>query len=135
MSFTTTTNSNLEENDRHLRIRIIRPLAELEREAILKAVECCGPEQAAKALGIGTSTLYRRLFLYRASVLGPPSSESKLAIVIPLENLRVLLHEADRAAKTLFLCKDETGPLVAQRLSKLIEEFTHKLPQLNTWKK
>src|SRR5436309_10018136 len=79
-------------------VKIIRPLPELEREAILEAVECCGPEKAAKLLGIGTTTLYRKLLLYRASVLGQ-SPESRTAIAIPFEHMRVLLHEADEPRK------------------------------------
>src|SRR2546427_4046172 len=88
-------------NGNRLGVKIIRPLPELEREAILEAVECCGPEKAAELLGIGKTTLYRKLLLYRASVFGDQSPESRTAIAIPFEHMRVLLHEADRAAKVL----------------------------------
>lgn len=44
---------------------MIRPLAEVEREAIVAAVLEAGCTlAAAKALGIGSSTLYRKLAEY-----------------------------------------------------------------------
>ena len=119
-------------NGNRLGVKIIRPLPELEREAILEAVECCGPEKAAELLGIGTTTLYRKLLLYRASVLGQ-SPDSKTVIAIPVERMRVLIHEADRAAKLLFHYQEETAPLLAQSLSKQVESFCQEVPQLNTW--
>lgn len=113
------------------RVKVIRPLAELEREAILEAVDYCGLENAATLLGIGKTTLYRKLRLYRVSLLETKSSDS--TIMIPLERMRVLVHEADRAAKLLFRCPDETAPLVAQSLSKQVEGFCQEVPQLKTW--
>jgi len=80
----------------------------------------------------GTTTLYRKLLLYRASVLGQ-SPESKTVIAIPVERMRVLIHEADRAAKLLFHYQEETAPLLAQSLSKQVESFCQEVPQLNTW--
>jgi two-component system, NtrC family, response regulator HydG len=46
----------------------VRPLADVEREVILAAVELHGGnrEKAAEALGIGVATLYRRLKQYRS---------------------------------------------------------------------
>jgi len=126
---------NPEGTGNRLRSRVIRPLAELEREAILEALEFCGPEEAAKLLGIGTSTLYRKLVLYHASVCGAQPPESRTAIAIPLEKMRVLLHEADRAAKALLFSKEETLLLIAQALSKQVESFCQAIPQLKTWKK
>jgi hypothetical protein len=115
--------------------KVIRPLADLEREAILEAVECCGAEHAAKLLGIGKTTLYRKLLLYGAAALSPQSHDSKTVIVISIECMRVLLHEADRVAKVLLLCKEETAPPLAQSLSKQIESFCQQFPQLKTWEK
>ena len=44
----------------------IRPLAELEKQAILVALKKCKDDKvlAAHALGIGKTTLYRKLELY-----------------------------------------------------------------------
>ncbi len=45
----------------------ITPLAELEKAAILHAVAACGnAERAAIALGVGKTTIYRKLDRYRA---------------------------------------------------------------------
>lgn len=47
-------------------LRSVRPLADLEREAIEHAVAVLGTvPAAARALGIGAATLYRRLRAYR----------------------------------------------------------------------
>ena len=50
------------------RARTIVPLAELEREAILVAIEQLNGDklQAARMLGIGKTTLYRKLKEYVA---------------------------------------------------------------------
>lgn len=47
----------------------IRPLAEIEREYILSALDKCNGNQTrtAKELGIGSATLYRKLQSYRGS--------------------------------------------------------------------
>lgn len=44
--------------------RTWRSLAEVEREAILEAVAFLGPRRAYQSLGIGKTTLYRKLKLY-----------------------------------------------------------------------
>jgi hypothetical protein len=123
------------DSNSRLSSKIIRPLAELERNAILEAVDCCGATHAAKLLGIGTTTLYRKLLLYSAAALASQSHDARTVLVIPLERVRVLLHEADRAAKVLLLCKEETAPILAQSLSHQIESFCQEFPQLKTWKK
>lgn len=50
----------------------IRPLAEVERDAILAAVQCCGGNfsEAAKRLGIGRATLYRKFEAYQSGGVG-----------------------------------------------------------------
>jgi len=73
--------------------------------------------------------------VYHASVCGAQPPESRTAIAIPLEKMRVLLHEADRAAKALLFSKEETLLLIAQALSKQVESFCQAIPQLKTWKK
>jgi hypothetical protein len=123
------------DGDSRLSSKVIRPLAELERDAILEAVDCCGAERAAKLLGIGTTTLYRKLLLYSATALASQSHDARTVLVIPLDRVRVLLHEADRAAKMLLRCQEETASLLAQSLSKQIESFCQQFPQLKTWKK
>jgi DNA-binding NtrC family response regulator len=45
-------------------VTTIRKLADVERELILEAVAQLGAVPAAKALGIGKTTLYRRLKEY-----------------------------------------------------------------------
>lgn len=42
----------------------IRPLAEVEREAIMNAVVTRGVAEAAKLLGVGKTTLYRKMQEY-----------------------------------------------------------------------
>jgi transcriptional regulator of acetoin/glycerol metabolism len=46
--------------------RLIIPLQEIEKAAILKAIDLCSKDvkAAASRLGIGTSTLYRKLKNY-----------------------------------------------------------------------
>jgi hypothetical protein len=78
------------DGDSRLSSKVIRPLAELERDAILEAVDCCGAEQAAKLLGIGTTTLYRKHLLYSAAALASQSHDARTVLVIPLERVRVL---------------------------------------------
>lgn len=87
MAWTPTLDGDGGASDNQQHAKVIRPLADLEREAILDAVECCGAEEAARRLGIGTSTLYRKLLLYRAA-LAPQSHDAKTFITIPLENMR-----------------------------------------------
>jgi len=44
-----------------------KTLAELERDAIATAIASQSPREAAKALGIGASTIYRKMRLYGLS--------------------------------------------------------------------
>lgn len=47
-------------------------LAEIERNAILEAIDHCGgsPARAAKQLGISTATIYRKIKSYKRHTLG-----------------------------------------------------------------
>ena len=47
-------------------------LAEIERNAILEAIDHCGgsPALAAKQLGISTATIYRKIKSYKRHTLG-----------------------------------------------------------------
>ena len=49
--------------------RAIRPLAEVERQAILEAIEYCDGNipQAARLLGVSPSTIYRKMQSWQAS--------------------------------------------------------------------
>jgi two-component system response regulator HydG len=49
---------------------IITPIAELEKQAILHAIEALGGDklEAARQLGIGKTTLYRKLKEYGAAL-------------------------------------------------------------------
>jgi DNA-binding NtrC family response regulator len=56
---------------------LIIPLAEVERQAILKAIEATGtPVAAAKQLGIGKTTIYRKLAEYAEAPKGKPCKPS-----------------------------------------------------------
>jgi DNA-binding NtrC family response regulator len=49
----------------------LRTIAELEREAILGALEFYNPKEAARLLGIGKAKLYRKLQIYGAMAPHP----------------------------------------------------------------
>jgi DNA-binding NtrC family response regulator len=53
--------------------RAVQPLAEMERLTIIQTVNEVGALKAARLLGIGKSTVYRKLKLYQAAPLGDKS--------------------------------------------------------------
>jgi hypothetical protein len=65
---------------------MITPLSLIEKEAILEAVELCNGDKyaAAKALGIGKTSIFRKLKLYRANG-GDRSQARVLAQAAPLK--------------------------------------------------
>ena len=55
----------------------VQPLADLERRAIVRALSACNGQvsMTARKVGIGRSTLYRKLDLYRIGGVGPDDGE------------------------------------------------------------
>ena len=56
----------------------VQPLAEMERLTIIQAVNELGALKAARLLGIGKTTVYRKLRLYRAAPLGDKSRRQSI---------------------------------------------------------
>jgi hypothetical protein len=81
---------------------VIEPLADVERRHILEAVRVLGMTEAGRALGIGKTTLYRKLHEYRGQT--PVTSSEPRIPVVTLEELKPLLVSAKASADYLLRC-------------------------------
>jgi transposase-like protein len=97
---------------------MIRSLADLEREAILSAIEEMDGDKkkAAKALGISKTTLYRKLREYReeGTAITPPVLDHARALAaIPLRSF-----EPVQSGPQIAFLRIPSTPLEKQQLAK-----------------
>src|SRR5438093_308416 len=97
----------------------IRPLKEIEREAILVAVKQLGVSGAASVLGVGRTTIHRKLRSYQA---GSPEPEPGWRAV-PVTKVNALLAAAAKAAEFLRWCQGTMAPRLGERLDAAIQDF------------
>ena len=95
-----------ESGERELERAEIRPLKEIEREAILVAVKQLGVSGAASVLGVGRTTIHRKLRSYQA---GSPEPEPGWRAV-PVTKVNALLAAAAKAAEFLRWCRGTMAP-------------------------
>ena len=108
-----------ESGERELERAEIRPLKEIEREAILVAVKQLGVSGAASVLGVGRTTIHRKLRSYQA---GSPEPEPGWRAV-PVTKVNALLAAAAKAAEFLRWCQGTMAPRLGERLDAAIQDF------------
>ncbi len=97
-----------ESGERELERAEIRPLKEIEREAILVAVKQLGVSGAASVLGVGRTTIHRKLRSYQAG---------------SVTKVNALLAAAAKAAEFLRWCQGTMAPRLGERLDAAIQDF------------
>ncbi len=108
------------ENDkRELERAEIRPLKEVEQEAILVAVKRLGVHGAAAALGIGKTTIHRKLRDYQKHDAEPEVGWR----AVPLTKVNELLAAAAKATEFLRWCQGTMAPRLGQQLDAAVEDF------------
>ena len=108
-----------ESDEGELERAAIRPLKEIEREAILVAVKQLGVSGAASVLGVGRTTIHRKLRSYQA---GSPEPEPGWRAV-PVTKVNALLAAAAKAAEFLRWCQGTMAPRLGERLDAAIQDF------------
>ena len=97
----------------------IIPLKELEKQAILVAVRRLGVQGAALALGVGKTTIHRKLREWQHD---RRESESGWRAV-PITKLDTLLRAAAKATEFLKWCQGTMAPPLGKQLDAAIQEF------------
>ena len=113
-----------ESGERELERAEIRPLKEIEREAILVAVKQLGVSGAASVLGVGRTTIHRKLRSYQA---GSPEPEPGWRAV-PVTKVNALLAAAAKAAEFLRWCQGTMAPRLGERLDATIQDLQGVAP-------
>jgi Bacterial regulatory protein, Fis family len=108
-----------QDRTRQLEQSYIVPLEEIERHAILVAVKQLGVTGAAHALGIGKTTIYRKLRSYETNSPEPESGW----LAVPLTKLNALLATAAKATEFLKWCQGTIAPRLGQQLGAAVEDF------------
>ena len=97
----------------------IIPLKELEKHAILVAVRRLGVQGAALALGVGKTTIHRKLREWRYD-----GSESEPGWrTVPITKLNALLRSAAKATEFLKWCQGTMAPRLGNQLDTAIQEL------------
>jgi len=99
----------------------IIPLKEVEKHAILVAVKRLGVQGAAIALGIGKTTIHRKL---REWQYDGRDSEPGWRTV-PITKLNTLLTAAAKATEFLKWCQGTMAPRLGEQLDAAIQELRH----------
>ena len=96
----------------------IIPLKELEKHAILVAVRRLGVQGAALALGVGKTTIHRKLreWQYHASESEPGWR------TVPITKLNALLRSAAKATEFLKWCQGTMAPRLGNQLDAAIRD-------------
>jgi Bacterial regulatory protein, Fis family len=97
----------------------IIPLKEVEKHAILAAVKQLGIQGAALALGIGKTTIHRKL---REWQYDRRESESGWRTV-PITKLNTLVSAAAKATEFLKWCQGTMAPRLGEQLDAAIQEL------------
>jgi len=97
----------------------IIPLKEVEKHAILAAVKRLGVQGAAIALGVGKTTIHRRLREWQHD---RRESESGWRTV-PITKLNTLLSAAAKATEFLKWCQGTMAPRLGEHLDAAIQEL------------
>jgi hypothetical protein len=105
-----------ESGEREFECAEIRPLKEVERQAILVAVKQLGVSGAASVLGVGRTTIHRKLRSYQAGSLEPEPGWR----AVPVTQLNALLVAAAKAAEFLRWCQGTMAPRLGERLDAAI---------------
>ena len=101
----------------------IIPLKELEKHAILVAVRRLGVQGAALALGMGKTTIHRKLREWQYD-----GSESEPGWrTVPITKLNALLRSAAKATEFLKWCQGTMAPRLGNQLDAAIRD-------LGTWR-
>jgi hypothetical protein len=108
-----------ESDERELEHAEIRPLKEVERQAILVAVKRLGVHGAAAVLGIGKTTIHRKLRDYRKHDAEPDPRWR----AVPLTKVNELLTAAAKATEFLKWCQGAMAPRLGQQLGAAVEDF------------
>jgi DNA-binding transcriptional regulator YdaS (Cro superfamily) len=86
----------------------IRPIAELEREAILRAVAAVGDKQeAARLLGIGKTSLYRKFKTFGAEVQTHPANVALVQAAALAKIKPAKSHDVKPPARFLHLSRTQ----------------------------
>jgi len=97
----------------------IIPLKELEKQTILVAVRRLGVQGAALALGVGKTTIHRKLREWRYD-----GSESEPGWrTVPITKLNALLRSAAKATEFLKWCQGTMAPRLGNQLDAAIQEL------------
>lgn len=107
------------DDERELEPAHLRPLKEVERQAILVAVRRLGVRGAAAALGIGRTTIRRKLRDYQKHDAQPEGGWR----AVPLTKMNELLAAAAKAAEFLTWCQGTMAPRIGQQLGVAVEDF------------
>jgi hypothetical protein len=108
-----------ESNERESEHAEIRPLKEVERQAILVAVKRLGVHGAAAVLGIGKTTIHRKLRDYQQHEAEPEWAWR----AVPLTKVNELLTPAAKATEFLKWCQGTMAPRLGQQLDAAVEDF------------
>ena len=96
----------------------IIPLKELEKHAILVAVRRLGVQGAALALGVGKTTIHRKLREWQYD-----GSESEPGWrTVPITKLNALLRSAAKATEFLKWCQGTMAPRLGNQLDAAIRD-------------
>src|SRR5207237_9953857 len=97
----------------------ISPLKALEKHAILVAVRRLGVQGAALALGVGKTTIHRKLRAWQYD-----GSESEPGWrTVPITKLNALLRSAAKATEFLKWCQGTMAPRLGNQLDAAIQEL------------
>jgi hypothetical protein len=108
-----------ESNEHELEHAEIRALKEIERQAILVAVKRLGVHGAAAALGIGKTTIHRKLRDYQKYDAEPEGGWR----AVPLTKVNELLAAAAKATEFLRWCQGTMAPRLGHQLDAAVEDF------------
>src|SRR5947208_11295955 len=97
----------------------IIPLKELEKQTILVAVRRLGVQGAALALGVGKTTIHRKLREWQYDRREPESGWR----TVPITKLNTLLSAAAKATEFLKWCQGTMEPRLGDQLDAAIQEL------------